>query len=603
LAPQRGETFAPLDRPWLSEAIDSLRESDVKTQYLLAVAAAALLSTTTAFAEVSPQRLSDITRTLGSDAFEGRGPATRAEEKTVAYIIEQFKAAGVQPGGEVVNGRRTWTQNVPLLKSDITGTPTFRLNLGSGQPLSLTQGEEISVKAPLNGQKQISLNDVPLVFVGYGVTAPERNWDDFKDVDVKGKLIVLFVNDPDFEGGEGDFGGKAMTYYGRWTYKYEEAARRGAAGTLVIHETEPASYGWATVKNSNTNTQFDVVADNPAAAHAPVEAWIQRDLADRIFKASGMTFDQAKAMAKTRAFRPVELKARMDLNFNAATEVIISKNVVGLLPGTKYPDETILYTGHWDHLGIGKPDETGDTIYNGALDNATGIAQIIEQARWFAKEPRTDRSIVFLAVTAEEKGLLGSEYYASHPLYPIGKTVGVLNTDGGQLWGRAKNFTISGNARLGLLDLLIAEGRKQGRYYSPDPHPEAGYFFRSDHFAFAKAGVPAISFNEGNDLVNGGTARGEALGKVYNEKSYHQPSDEWSPEWDFTGMAEDVVLLHNVGRILANSRLWPEWSADSEFKAERDKTAAERARGTPLPPAPAAAPPAEPAAPGKGERG
>ncbi len=575
----------------------------MKTQISAIAALAAALLSTTAVAQPSAQRLSDITKTLGSDAFEGRGPATRAEDKTVAFIIDQLKAAGVQPGGEVVNGQRTWTQTVPLLKSDISGTPTFRLNLGSGQPLSLTQGEEISVKAPLNGQKRIDLDNIPLVFVGYGVTAPERNWDDFKDVDVKGKLIVLFVNDPDFEGGEGDFGGKAMTYYGRWTYKYEEAARRGAAGTLVIHETEPASYGWATVKNSNTNTQFDVVADNLAAAHSPVEAWIQRDLAGRIFQASGMTFEQAKAMAKTRAFRPVELKARMDLKFDAATEVINSKNVVGLLPGTKYPDETIIYTGHWDHLGIGKPDDTGDTIYNGALDNATGIAQIIEQARWFASEPRTDRSIVFLAVTAEEKGLLGSEYYASHPLYPLGKTVGVLNTDGGSLWGRSKNFTISGNARLGLLDLLIAEGQKQGRYYSPDPHPEAGYFFRSDHFAFAKAGVPAISFNEGNDLRNGGTARGEALGKVYNEKSYHQPSDEWSPEWDFSGMAEDVVLLHNVGRILANSRLWPEWSSDSEFKGERDKTAAERTGGTPLPPAPAAAPATEPTAPGKGERG
>jgi Zn-dependent M28 family amino/carboxypeptidase len=487
---------------------------------------------------------------------------------------------------------------VPLLKSDIVGEPAIGLDLGNGQSLKLTQGEEISVKAPLNGMKQVDLSDVPLVFVGYGVAAPERNWDDFKDVDVKGKLIVLFVNDPDFEGGDGDFGGKAMTYYGRWTYKYEEAARRGAAGTLIIHETDPASYGWATVKNSNTNTQFDVVVDDPAAAHAPIESWIQRDLAAKIFAASGMTFDQAKAMAKKRDFKPVELKGRMDLKFTANPETIISKNVVGLLPGTKYPDETVLYTGHWDHLGIGKPDATGDTIYNGALDNATGIAQVIEQARWFASEPRTDRSIVFLAVTAEEKGLLGSEYYATHPLYPLGKTVGVLNTDGGQLWGRSKNFTISGSARLGLLDLLIAEGKKQGRYYSPDPHPEAGGFFRSDHFALAKVGVPAISFGEGNDLLNGGIDRGEKLGDIYIDKHYHQPSDEWSSEWDFTGMAEDVVLLHNVGRSLANSRLWPEWSQDSEFKATRDQTAADRASGTPLPPAPV-----QPAAPGKGERG
>jgi Zn-dependent M28 family amino/carboxypeptidase len=574
------------------------RENDVKTYFLIGAAAVALLASPVA-AEVSAQRLSDITKTLGSDAFEGRGPATRAEEKTVQYIIDQFTAAGVQPGGDLVDGKRQWTQKVPLLKSDIVGDPAIGLDLGNGQSLKLTQGEEISVKAPLNGMKQVDLSDVPLVFVGYGVSAPERNWDDFKGVDVKGKLLVLFVNDPDFEGGEGDFGGKAMTYYGRWTYKYEEAARRGAAGTLIIHETDPASYGWATVKNSNTNTQFDVVMEDPAAAHAPIESWIQRDLAAKIFAASGMTFEQAKAMAKKRGFKPVELKSRMDLRFTANPETIISKNVVGLLPGTKYPDETVLYTGHWDHLGIGKPDETGDTIYNGALDNATGIAQVIEQARWFASEPRTDRSIVFLAVTAEEKGLLGSEYYATHPLYPIGKTIGVLNTDGGQLWGRSKNFTISGSARLGLLDLLIEEGRKQGRYYSADPHPEAGSFFRSDHFAMAKVGIPAISFGEGNDLVNGGIERGEALGKVYIDKSYHQPSDEWSPDWDFSGMAEDVVLLHNVGRILATSRLWPEWSQDSEFKATRDQTAADRSDGTPLPPAPAPTP----AKQGKGERG
>lgn len=569
------------------------------TKFLLGAATAAFLSTAAwGQAQISAQRLSDIDKTLSSDAFEGRGPATRAETKTVDYIIAQLKATGVQPGGDLVNGQRAWTQNVPLLKTDITGTPDIRLDLGNGQPLALTQGEEISIKAPLNGAKSIDLPNVPLVFVGYGVAAPERNWDDFKGVDVKGKLLVEFINDPDFEGGEGEFGGKAMTYYGRWTYKYEEAARRGAAGVLIVHETDPASYGWATVKNSNTNTQFDVVVDDPVAVHTPLESWIQRDLAAKVFAASGLSFDQAKAMAKRRDFKPIELKARMSTRFTATPEVINSKNVVGLLPGTKYPDETVIYTAHWDHLGIGKPDATGDTIYNGALDNATGIAQLIEQARAFAAEPRTERSIVFLAVTAEEKGLLGSEYYANHPLYAPGKTVGVLNTDGGQLWGRAKNFTISGNARLGLLDLLIEEGKKQGRYYSPDPHPEAGHFFRSDHFSMAKAGIPAISFGDGNDLVKGGIARGEAQGKMYVEKHYHQPSDEWSAEWDFTGMAEDVQLLHNVGRALANSRLWPEWSADSEFKAARDKTAAERANGTPLIPAATDASP-----PSKGERG
>jgi Zn-dependent M28 family amino/carboxypeptidase len=559
---------------------------------LLAASAIALIAVPLAAATtsgISAQRLSDVDKFISSDAFEGRGPATRAETKTINYIADQMRQIGLKPGGDTVNGQRSWFQNVPLLKSEIVGNPQFTLNLGNGQSLQLSQGTEIALKAPLNGQSSVNLANVPLVFAGYGVTAPERNWDDFKNVDVRGKLIVVLINDPDFEGGEGDFGGKAMTYYGRWTYKYEEAARRGAAGVLIVHETDPASYGWNTVKNSNTNTQFDIVRQNPAGSHTVFESWIQRPLAEQIFAASGFNFDQAKAQARTRAFQPIPLKATLTAKAQANVATITSHNVVGYLPGKKYPDETVIYSAHWDHLGIGKPDDRGDTIYNGALDNATGISQILEQARAFAREPRTDRSVVFLAVTAEEKGLLGSEYYAQNPLFPPAKTAGVLNTDGGQIWGRAKNFTISGSAKLGLLDMLIAEGKKQGRYYSPDPHPEAGHFYRSDHFSFAKVGVPAISFGDGNDLVNGGIARGEALGKEYVDKHYHQPSDEWSPQWDFTGMAEDVQLLHNLGRDLANSRDWPNWSPDSEFRATRDKSASEREGSTP--------------APSKGERG
>ena len=551
----------------------------------LAASALALLAVPAAAqtASFSPQRLSDVDRTISSDAFEGRGPATRAETKTINYIADQFRAVGLQPAGDIVNSQRSWFQAVPLLKSDIVGDPQFALNLGNGQTLRLTQGNEIALRAPLNGQTSINLANVPLVFVGYGVSAPERNWDDFKGIDVKGKLLVVLINDPDFEGGEGDFGGKAMTYYGRWTYKYEEAARRGAAGVLVIHETDPASYGWNTVKNSNTNTQFDIVRQNPAATHTLFESWIQRPLAEQIFAASGLNFDQAKAAARTRAFRPIMLKATLSANAQVQASTITSHNVVGYLQGRKYPDETIVYSAHWDHLGIGKPDERGDMIYNGALDNATGISQLIEQARVFAHEPRTDRSIVFLAVTAEEKGLLGSAYYAQNPLFPIAKTVGVINTDGGAIHGRARNFTISGNARLDLLDDLIAEGKKQGRYYSPDPHPEAGHFYRSDHFSFAQVGVPAISFDAGNDLLNGGIARGEALDKEYVEKHYHQPSDEWQADWDFSGMAEDDQLLHNLGRDLANSRAWPDWSQDSEFRATRDQSATQRSGSAPVP--------------------
>ena len=543
--------------------------------------------------DFDPARLAQIDKTISSDAFEGRGPNTRAETKTVAYIVDQFQKAGVQPGGPIVNGKRSWTQPVPLLKSEFAASPTATVNL-NGRPVALTQGQESAIRAPMNGAPAIELANAPLVFVGYGVKAPERGWDDFKGQDMRGKVMVVLVNDPDFEGGEGNFGGKAMTYYGRWTYKYEEGARQGAAGVLVIHETDPASYGWNTVKNSNTNAMFDIVRKDPAAEHTALEAWIQKDLAQKLFAASGLDFDAMKAAARKKDFQPVPLKATLSVDGKAKTNVITSHNVVGLLPGKTRPDETIIYSAHWDHLGIGQPDATGDRIYNGALDNATGIAQLIEQARVFAHQPRTDRSIVFLAVTAEEKGLLGSEYYAQNPVYPAAKTVAVINTDGGSIWGPAKNFTISGNAKLGLLDDLIAEGKKQGRYYSPDPHPEAGHFFRSDHFSFAKVGVPAISFGDGNDLVKGGIARGEALGDEYVTKHYHQPSDEWQASWDFTGMAQDVQLMHNLGRDLANSRDWPDWGADSEFRAIRDKTSGERPGGRPA---------AAPAAPKKGERG
>ncbi|MFL6776383.1 MAG: M28 family metallopeptidase, partial [Sphingomicrobium sp.] len=519
-----------------------------------------------------------------------------AETKTVNYIIDQFRSAGLQPGGDVVNGARKWTQDVPLLQATLTSDPTVTVQTRSGS-LRLTQGNEIAVRAPQNGQKQINIANAPIVFAGYGVSAPERNWDDFKGEDVRGKVVVVLVNDPDFEGGEGDFGGKAMTYYGRWTYKYEEAARRGAAGVMIVHETEPASYGWNTVKNSNTITQFDIVRQNPAASHTPFETWIQRDVAVQLFGRAGLDFEQAKAAAKRRDFKPIDLKATVSATAMTDVSTITSHNVVGLLPGKKYPDETIIYSAHWDHLGIGKPDANGDTIYNGAVDNATGIAQIIEQARRFALEPRPDRSVVFLAVTAEEKGLLGSEYYATHPLYPLAKTVAVLNTDAMNVWGAEKNFSIRGTARLDLLDDLIAAGKTEGRYFTPDPHPETGGFYRSDHFTFAKQGVPAVSFTPGNDLVTGGVARNEALSADYTAKRYHQPDDEYNPKWDFRGIAQDANLLHIVGERLANSREWPNWSQDSEFRAERDKTAAERNNAAP---APAAVPAGKPR---KGERG
>ncbi|MEO8778334.1 MAG: M28 family metallopeptidase [Rhodanobacter sp.] len=524
----------------------------------------------------STQRLSNEVKTLSSDAFEGRGPATRAETKTIDYVVEQMKAAGLQPGGDLKNGKRLWTQAVPLLRSEIIGLPSLSLQLGN-QTEALTQGQQIAIRAPMDGSTAVDVSNAPLVFVGYGVTAPERQWDDFKGVDLHGKIAVVLINDPDFETGHGDFGGKAMTYYGRWTYKYEEAARRGALGLLVIHETAPASYGWATVKNSNTNTMFDIVRDHPSAVHPQLEGWIQRDLAVQMFKHAGLDFDALKKQAQTRGFRPVALKGEsLSANFKVDKNVITSHNIVGRVIGSKQPEQTVIYSAHWDHLGIGQPDASGDRIYNGAVDNATGTAALIEMGRAFAHAPPPQRSVVFLNVTAEEKGLLGSEYYATHPLYPLATTAGVINMDALDPYGPTRNFTISGNAKLGLLDDLVAAAKQFNMVYTPDPKPEAGYFFRSDHFSFAKRGVPAVSFGSGNDRVNGGLKAGKAAEEEYTARHYHQPSDEWKASWPFTGMARDLQLLYTVGSQLADSDQWPGWSKDSEFRAAREATADQR---------------------------
>ena len=546
-------------------------------QFLLASAAVwGVFATPTLAADIAPAKIAEHVKVLSSDAYEGRAPATEGEKKTVAYIIGQYKAAGLQPGGDLKDGQRAWTQDVPLARFETQGPVAVSVNLG-GKAQTWTQGEEVALRAAQTGADRVTIKDAPIVFVGYGVTAPERNWDDFKGQDLKGKIALVLVNDPDFEIGKGDFGGKAMTYYGRWTYKFEEAARRGAAGFLVVHETAPASYGWATVKNSNTNTLFDIIRDKPSEAHAPLEGWIQRDKAAELLKASGLDFEALKKQAQTRDFKPVELKGvTFSTDYAVDVQRIISKNVVGLVPGAKRPEEMVIYSGHWDHLGVGLPDAKGDTIYNGAVDNADGIATMIEIGRAFAHGPQPDRSVLFLAVTAEEKGLLGSEYYSANPLYPLAKTVANINMDALSPAGPAKNFTSSGDAASTLQDELVAVGKAQGRYYSPDPRPEAGIFFRSDHFPFAKRGVPAISFGSGDDLVNGGTAAGQAFSKLYTAERYHQPADEYDPSWNLEGMAQDGQLMLDLGRKLANSTDWPEWKAGSEFKLTRDATASQR---------------------------
>jgi Zn-dependent M28 family amino/carboxypeptidase len=522
------------------------------------------------------KRLAQDVQVLSSDAFEGRAVATPGETRTLAYLVAQLKAAGLQPAGDLVKGKRAWTQDVPLGRFETKG-PVAVSVADATTRTAYTQGSEIAVRAAMTGAKQVAIANAPLVFVGYGVHAPERNWDDFKGVDLKGKIAVVLINDPDFEGGEGDFGGKAMTYYGRWTYKYEEMARRGALGTIIVHETAPASYGWATVKNSNTNVMYDIARKDPASAHSVIEAWIQRDAAADLFRRAGLDFDAAKKQAQMRAFQPVPLTGvTFSTTFAVDARVIKSKNVAAMRRGTARPNEIVMYSAHWDHLGIGQPDATGHAIYNGAVDNGTGLAALLALGRAYGAQPAPQRSVLFLAVTAEEKGLLGSEYYASNPLYPLDQTVGLINMDALSPQGPARNFTISGNAKLDLLDMLTAKARARGLAYTPDPQPEAGKFFRSDHFSLAKRGVPAISFGSGNDWIDGGVAAGQGDKDKYTSVAYHQPADQFDPTWSFGGMARDLAMLYELGRDLADSTAWPNWSQDSEFRKARDASADKR---------------------------
>lgn len=546
------------------------------TRLLAAAIALSLVASLPATAQdFSVERIDQHIRTLSDDWFEGRAPGTPGEDKTVAYLSGAFASIGLQPGGDLrPDGSRAWTQDVVLNRSTMTEDPKLSINIG-GENVAMVQDQDLAVRSPVNGMTKVHLEDAPLLFVGYGTHAPERDWSDFKDVDVQGKVIVALVNDPDFEGGEGDFGGEAMTYYGRWTYKYEEAARRGAAGILVIHETEPASYPWGVIANGNDVT-FDIVREDPAAAHSALQGWMHVDIASRIFEAAGTSYEEAKDMAQRRDFQPMDMGATIDATLLSRKEQIAAKNVVGILPGTERPDEYILFTGHHDHLGVGQPDETGDTIYNGAIDNATGMAFMIEMGRAFVQDGGTERSLVFLAVGAEESGLLGAKYYAANPLYALEKTVGVLNVDAPGVHGPTRDFSISGSAKLGLLDIMIEEAAKMDRTYSPDPNPAAGSFFRSDHFAFAQVGVPAVSFNSGRDLVDGGTERAAQIAADWAEKYYHQQSDEWSPDWDLSGLVRDAQLIYAVAERLGNSEEWPNWAEGSEFKALRDATAGAR---------------------------
>ncbi len=542
-------------------------------------AAAALIAIAgAAQAATDPAKMSDIVKTLASDPFEGRAPGSPGEARTIEYLTAQFKALGLEPAGE----KGSYIQDVALLKTQVQGPGAFSFDV-KGAKTALGFGKDVA-GITLLPVDHVAIKAAPLVFVGYGVTAPERGWDDFKGYDLKGKVAIILINDPDFEAKPGEpvagkFGGQAMAYYGRWTYKYDEAIRRGAVAALIVHETPGAGYGWSTVIAPG-GEGFDIVRADPAKERLQLQAWISRDAAVDLFKQAGLDFEALKTSARRADFKPVELAgATFSADYGLTYSQVMSHNVIGKLTGKGHPDESVMFAAHWDAYGIGAPDAQGRTIRRGAADDGTGVAGVMELARQFKAAPRTDRSLYFGVWTAEERGLLGSEYYGVHPTVPLDKMVANLTMDTLQTAGPSKDVVLVGYGQSELDDRLAAAAKTQGRTVTPDAHPEKGLAFRADHFSLAKHGVPALllmGLGGGPDLVKGGREAGDKWVNDFTANCYHKACDDWSADWDLRGAAADVDLLYVIGRDLADSRAWPAWKAGSEFKAIRDKSAAER---------------------------
>ena len=503
---------------------------------------------------------------LASDDFGGRGPGSAGEEKSVEYIKAQFARIGLQPG----NGS-DWFQTVPMVETTADESTALNLTV-AGSPQVQKLGS-VMVHGTRTGQAQVSNKDSGLVFVGYGVDAPEQNWNDYAGIDVKGKTVVMLVNDPGFHAKDAKlFDGKRMTWYGRWTYKFEEAARKGAAAALIIHDTEGASYGWDVVKNSWSGAQYDLPARDDPGPPVRGRGWIPSKPATALSKAAGQDLGKLRTAANKRGFKPVPLDATVSLDLKSTTVEKSSRNVVGLLPGSETPDEAIVYMAHWDHLGTHEGETGGDNIYNGAVDNATGVAGILEIAESFrkAKVP-PKRSILFAAVTLEESGLLGSKYYDAHPVIPLDKTVAVFNLDALAPVGKARDITVVGQGSSQLEDLLKPVLAGQKRKAVGETNTSAGYYFRSDHFNFAKAGLPALYSDSGPALVEGGQAAGDAAGKDYPDNRYHKPGDQYdAATWKLDGIIQDLGVVASLGDTLANDGQWPNWYAGNPFKAARD---------------------------------
>ncbi len=515
---------------------------------------------------ISTDTLKEVTRTLSSDTFEGRAPTTPAEDKSIGYMAGRFAAAGLLPGS-----KGDWFQKVPLV--EMNADSAMHLDIAGGKsPLSFNYKTDM-VATSYRVVPKTDIKDSDVVFVGFGINAPERGWNDYAGIDVKGKTVIILVNDPDYEtkGLKGPFEGRAMTYYGRWMYKFEEAARQGAAAAFIIHDTFPAAYPWDVVVSSWTGPQLGLDAANNHMDQTQANGWITGDAAQKLMAASGKDLANMVATAKKKGFKAVQLGVKANLSFTNTVKRQASNNVIGILPGKKHPDEYVLYSAHWDHLGRCEPIK-GDDICNGALDNASGSAGLVALAEAHARAGAADRSLVFLSVTAEESGLLGSAYYGANPVYPLAKTVGGINMDGLNMLGRTKDVTVIGPGKSELEPMLDKYVKAQNRVVTPEATPEKGSFFRSDHFSLAKYGVPFIYFESGEDLVVGGVAAGHAAAEDYTTNRYHKPQDEYRDDWNWEGAVEDLTLNYQIGRELADGGAWPNWYNSAEFRAIRDKS-------------------------------
>ncbi len=529
-----------------------------------------LLLGTAASAQTAPaisvETLKTVTQTLSSDAYEGRAPTTPGEAKTVAYLVAQMEAAGLKPGN-----KGSWTQDVPMVEITAKDVRPFVFTGGTA-PVSLAYRTDM-VAGTYRVAPTSTVTNSDVVFVGYGITAPEKGWDDYAGVDVKGKTVVILINDADWQtmGREGPFEGRAMTWYGRWPYKFENAAKHGAAAAIIVHDTEPAAYPWAVVQSSWTGPQLELDEKGDHLDQSQVIGWMQKPAAERVFASAGKDYSALAAAAKVKGFKAVPLGLKLSTGFANTIRRQASKNVIGVLPGTTAPDDYVLYSGHWDHLG--RCDAVGgDDICNGAADNATGTAGLIALAQAHVKAGPAKRSIAFLAVTAEESGLLGSRYYAEHPVYPLARTVGGVNMDVLNVDGRVKDFVLTGAGKSEIEDLVKPFVAAQGRVIGVEANPERGGYYRSDHFSFAKLGVPMLDGGSGEDLVVGGTAAGHAAREDYVANRYHKPADEYDATWDWSGAVEDLTIYYGLGRKLADdTALWPNWYKTAEFRNIRDK--------------------------------